>query len=175
MTGSHGFDAQMSGDGPASQGLRFGFYRPVSYLRRQIPVDHWNEQNTAAVEKMIAAAHGRMVDTYLEDISSEDHARPGPWGQRLLAKKLLTDLAADTLDAVAVCTVARGAFAATPVWDVVMLLACQGKQLWSADIGGPLDPRNPEHILWLKVKLGVPEPNPALLTTPTTAMKGGRA
>ncbi|MCP2341993.1 hypothetical protein [Actinomadura rupiterrae] len=172
MTGSHGFDARVSG-GPITEGLRFGFYRPISYLRRHQAVDRWHEQNSGAVDEMIAA-HGVVTHTYLDDITSEDHAKPGPWGQRLLAKKLLADLAADTLDAVAVCTVGRGAFAATPVWDVVMLLACQGKQLWSADIGGPLDPRNPEHILWLKVKLGVPEPNPALLTTPT-GPKGGRA
>lgn len=161
MSRSPDFDARMS-NRSVSAGLRYGFYLHLDTLWPQKVVDQWPEQNTKAVGEMVAA-HGAVIDTYFDDITTEDPTGQTPWGQRPQAKRLLADLAADRLDAAVVGTVRRRAFAATPVWDVVMLLTCQGKQLWTADIGSALDPRNLEHVLWLKINFSVSEPNPALL------------
>ncbi|MFC5188022.1 hypothetical protein [Actinomadura harenae] len=143
---------------PSSAGLRFGFYVHVDYLWPEQQVASWPQNNQDAVRQMITT-HGTVVDTYLDNTTTEVPSDTTPWGRRAQAHRLLRDLAANKLDAIAVGTVRNRTFAATPVWDVAMLLGCHGKQLWTADVGGPLDPTNSEHILHLKVTYGIPAPH----------------
>ncbi|MFC4912947.1 hypothetical protein [Actinomadura gamaensis] len=148
--------------------LRFGFYLHIDKFWPEQQIRNWRQRNWDAVRAMVAT-HGSITEFYLDDATMEVPSDLTPWRERPQASRLLRDLANGNLDAIAVGTVRHRTFAATPVWDVVALLAWQRKQLWTADVNGPLDPTNPSHILALKGQRGIPKPDPSTDTaSPTT-------
>ncbi|MCP2343710.1 hypothetical protein [Actinomadura rupiterrae] len=124
-------------NGTGAMHLRFGFYLHADAFWPEQQIRNWRQRNWEAVQQMVATC-GTIIDSYLDDATLEVPSDLTPWKHRPQAGRLLGDLGNGTLDAVAVGTIHHRTFAATPIWDVVALLARHGTQLWTADVNGPL-------------------------------------
>ncbi|MGI5165622.1 hypothetical protein ACQEU3_14800 [Spirillospora sp. CA-253888] len=129
--------------------------------RRPHAAQWWDQQTARTV---IEPRGGKITAEYFDILSTNDgepiEVLQTAWGQRPQARALIDDLPADVFDAVIIARVTFRTFAATPLWDVVELLARHGKQLWTGETGGPLDPASRRDVLLMKILAGANEPRP---------------
>ncbi|MFC9973843.1 hypothetical protein ACFVH6_23390 [Spirillospora sp. NPDC127200] len=138
----------------------YGYALEQPHNGRRPHAEQWWDQQTART--VIEPRGGKLVAEYFDILSTHDgepiETSQTSWGQRPQARALIDALPADTFDAVIIARVTFRTFAATPLWDVVELLAHHGKQLWTGEIGGPLDPASRSDVLLMKILAAAAEP-----------------